>query len=475
MKKASGLQPAFFRFERLPGGVLVTNDGGRWALLKEKEFAAFAGGRVREGSALYRRLLPLNFFRERLDLPAEEAGIKGLASGLFSGPSLHILVLTLRCNLACVYCRASCGTGAGADMDWPTARRSVDLVFSSPAAGITIEFQGGEALLNWPVLERAVDYALSKNKRAGKDLAITVVTNLVLMDRAKLDFLVGRGVSVCTSLDGPADLHDANRRRLGGGSHALAEKWLKEIKRRARGGGKDSLPSALMTTTRLSLGREKEIVDEYRRLGLGGVFLRPLSPIGYAGSVWEEIGYPPSAFAAFYDKALSYIMRINLAGERFVERNAALLARKILSREDPNYLDLRSPCGAAAGQLAYNWDGQVYTCDEGRMVGARGDLLFRTGSCRDSSAADQAASPASRLCAMASCLESQHHCFRCAYKPYCGVCPVHNYETQGSPWGNIAAGSWCAVQKGIFAAVFRRLSSPRERRVIESWIKGDGR
>lgn len=76
---------------------------------------------------------------------------------------------------------------------------------------------------------------------------------------------------------------------------------------------------------------------------------------------------------------------------------------------------------------------------------------------------------------MSSCLESQHHCFRCAYKPYCGVCPVHNYETQGSPWGNIAAGSWCAVQKGIFAAVFRRLSSPRERRVIESWIKGSAR
>lgn len=470
MKKSAPLQPAFFRFERLPSGVLVTNDGGRWALLGAKEFEAFASGKVREGSALARRLMPLNFFRERLDLDSEEKGMRGLSSGLFSGPSLHILVLTLRCNLACVYCRASCGTGAGTDMDWATARRSVDLALSSVSPAITIEFQGGEALLNWPVLKRSVDYALSRNRRARKDLALTVVTNLALMDREKLDFLVSRGVSVCTSLDGPADLHDANRRRLGGGSHALAEKWLKEAGRRARGGGRDSLPSALMTTTRLSLSRGKEIVDEYRRLGLGGIFLRPLSPIGYAGSVWKDIGYPPSDFAAFYERTLSYIIKINLSGERFVERNAALLARKILRREDPNYLDLRSPCGAAAGQLAYNWDGQVYTCDEGRMVGARGDSLFRTGSCGGSSRADHAGSAAARLCAMSSCLESQHHCFRCAYKPYCGVCPVHNYETQGSPWGNIAAGSWCAVQKGIFSAVFRRLVRPRERRVIESWL-----
>lgn len=473
MKRTPGLEPAFFRFERLPVGVLVTNDGGRWAMLGNKEFDAFAAGKVREGSALARRLLPLNFFRERLDLESEEKGLRGLSAGLFSGPSLHILVLTLRCNLACVYCRASCGTGAGTDMDWPTARRSVDLAFSSSAPGITIEFQGGEALLNWPVLKRSVDYALSKNRRAKKDLALTVVTNLALMDREKVDFLVSRGVSVCTSLDGPADLHDANRRRLGGGSHARAEKWLGEISKRARGGGRDSLPSALMTTTRQSLGRGRDIVDEYRRLGLGGVFLRPLSPIGYAGSVWKDIGYPPSSFAAFYDDALSYVMKINLAGERFVERNAALLARKILRREDPNYLDLRSPCGAAAGQLAYNWDGQVYTCDEGRMVGARGDFLFRTGPCGGGAPSDHASSAAARLCAMASCLESQHHCFRCAYKPYCGVCPVHNYETQGSPWGNIAAGSWCAVQKGIFSAVFRRLARPRERRVIESWLAED--
>ena len=29
-------------------------------------------------------------------------------------------------------------------------------------------------------------------------------------------------------------------------------------------------------------------------------------------------------------------------------------------------IQLRSPCGAGIGQLLYNYDGKVYTCDEGR-------------------------------------------------------------------------------------------------------------
>jgi len=40
---------------------------------------------------------------------------------------------------------------------------------------------------------------------------------------------------------------------------------------------------------------------------------------------------------------------------------------KILTENDPNFLDSRSPCGACIGQVAYNYDGKVYTCDEGRM------------------------------------------------------------------------------------------------------------
>ena len=465
--------PFDFRFERDGAGYIVSGPFGPALRLTPAEFRLFGAGKVKEGSVLFRRLEAAGLLRGRLDFEAEAARARGLSAGVYGGPGLHILVLTLKCNHACVYCRATAGgAGKNSDMSRATARKSVDTAFASPNNKLSLEFQGGEALLNWPVLRDTVLYAKKKNLKAGKDLALSVVTNLSLMDEDKFNFLVKEGVSVCTSLDGPARLHDANRRWSGGSSHAKAVHWLKRFAAAAgRDGRADTLPSALMTTTRLSLADPRGIVDEYRKLGLGGIFLRPLSPIGYAGGAWPEIGYGPEDFLGFYRAALAYIMAVNGAGEKFVERNAALLARKMLRAEDPNFLDLRSPCGAAIGQLAYNFNGDVYTCDEGRMAAACGDELFRLGSVRAGRFEDLMTAPAARLCAMASCLESQPYCARCAFKPFCGVCPVHNYSVQGSPWGNIPGGSWCALQKGMFKTVFALLEKKKTRKIIEGWLE----
>ena len=471
MKKPNPNEPFDLRFEPDGAGYIVSGPAGGLLRLTAAELKTFRAGQVKDGTPLFKKLSAAGLLRGRLDLDGITAQAAGLSAGAFEGPGLHILVLTLKCNHACVYCRATAGGHADTAMSRSTALKAVETAFQSPNPRISIEFQGGEALLNWEVLKAAVAHAKKLNAKAGKDLALSVVTNLSLMDEAKAAWLVKEGVSVCTSLDGPAAVHDANRRWSGGSSHARAVKWLKYFKEAARGGGKDSLPSALMTTTRLSLESPRAIVDEYRALGLGGIFLRPLSPIGYAAGVWPQIGYAPSDFIKFYRAALARVLEINYSGEKFVERNAALLAAKILRGEDPNYLDLRSPCGAAIGQLAYNWDGDVYTCDEGRMVAACGDPFFRLGSVRTNSFRELMTAPAARVCAMASCLENQPYCARCAFKPFCGVCPVHNYATQGSPWGDIRGGGWCELQKGMFKTVFALLENRKSRKVIESWLE----
>lgn len=43
-------------------------------------------------------------------------------------------------------------------------------------------------------------------------------------------------------------------------------------------------------------------------------------------------------------------------------------------------MELRSPCGAALGQLAFTASGNVYTCDEGRMMAEMGDDAFKLGN-----------------------------------------------------------------------------------------------
>ncbi|MBI4802992.1 MAG: SPASM domain-containing protein [Elusimicrobia bacterium] len=151
-------------------------------------------------------------------------------------------------------------------------------------------------------------------------------------------------------------------------------------------------------------------------------------------------------------------------------RESGDLLRQI-NFQDPGYLDARCPCGAAIGQLAYNYNGDLYTCDEGRMVGWAGDDLFKLGNVFRDSYKKVMSSDITRVCAVSSNLEAQPACARCAYKPYCGVCPVYNYATQGSLWGNMPSNDRCGLFKGIFETLFALLKKPGNAAILKKWVQ----
>lgn len=460
-----------FYFEKIPDGWFISTDSGKWLILSDKEFTSLKKGKI--DHTLKERLIKNNIIRDRMNFENFFSNYNCLREYTFSPPSLHIMVLTLACNHKCVYCRAVDSPHSSKEkMTQRTANKVLDFIFSCPSKKISIEFQGGEAMLSWPVLKKTAERAFRLAKVNDKDLNISVVTNLSLMNFQIADYLCENGISVCTSLDGPKDIHDKNRLFFGGSSYDLAVKWLTYIRKKVSDhkGRKDSLPSALMTTTKLSLNAAEKIVSCYHKLGLGGIFIRPLSPIGYAKNVLDKVGYSPKEFLNFYEEALDCVLEINRKGEIFVERNAAIKLKKLLFLKDANFLDLRSPCGAAIGQLAYNWDGSIYTCDEARMIGAAGDDFFKVGSVFSSSFKDVINSPATKICAMCSCLENQPSCFRCAFKHYCGVCPVHNWQTSASPWGNAGFGGWCDIEKGIFRILLKKMKKKENKDIFLRWF-----
>jgi len=466
-----------FYFRRDRGSYLLTNDWGHFARLSEKDFKRLLADKLKPKDALWRQLQAKGFIRDHLDFNGLVRDFRGANSYLFRGPSLHILVATLRCNHACLYCQSGAEklSRTDTDMSLETAKAAVDFVFQSPSPDLTIEFQGGEPLLNWPVVQFAIRYARARNAAENRKLHLALVSNLSVMDEAKLKVLLDHEVSLCTSLDGPAGLHDRNRAFSGGSSHERVERWIGEIMRRHDTGQaphrKIFKPSALMTATRLSLPHWREIVDEYARLRLQDVFLRPLSPIGHARRVRDQLGYAPAEYLEFYRRALDYILELNASGTRIVERGSAILLARILQRRDPGFVDLRSPCGAAVGQLAFDHDGGIYTCDEGRMVARQGDPIFRLGRLGRTSYRELLSSPACRVVCAASNLDGQPSCSRCVYKPYCGVCPVHSYETQGSLWGLMPAADYCAIRKGMFDILFERIDRPRSLEIFEDWLR----
>lgn len=466
-------------FRDMGGWFLISNDWGHWLMLEPADFKRVMSGAVKEGEPLYTELAQRGFLRERTDFDAlVKTEARRTQFRRFTGPSLHMIVVTLRCNLACHYCHSSVvdPTRTDTDMDLETAKRTVDFIFDTPNETICIEFQGGEPLLNWPVVKFVTEYAQAKAKGTGRRLIVTLVSNFNLMDEEKLDWLIDHHVSICTSLDGPAVVHEANRPRLGGGaSHAAVIKWLRYIQKRVQEQPERGyyLPGALMTTTRASLAHGPEIVDVYDSLGMDQVFLRPLSPIGYAKRVWHDIGYSPAEFLKFYEDTLDYIVDLNTSGKSTImERFSTVLLTKIVKGEDPGFMDLRSPAGAVLGCIAYNYDGNIFVSDEGRMVAHQGDPVFKVGHVRDPWES-VASHPTTRALALASTMDSQPQCMHCAHKPFCGFDPVFHYEMQDSMTGRLPSSPWCEIRMGLLDIMFKKLRDPKTRAVFDAWLTRD--
>ncbi|MCX5792302.1 MAG: His-Xaa-Ser system radical SAM maturase HxsB [Elusimicrobia bacterium] len=464
-----------FYFEPMGAdGFLLTNDWGGWAFLDKAQFAAFAAGTLAAGDVKAAELTEGGFFLQPSCYSDYSEKFNKLHASVFKGTSLHIMVLTLRCNQKCVYCHAS-AKGANEkkyDMNEETARRTLDFIFSAPGRDLIIEFQGGEPFLNWPALKFSVSYARKLAAKHKKNLEFKLVSNLSALDGEKLRFVFDNKIGLATSLDGPAALNDSQRVYSGDSSHSQTAKWIKKFntdRPRYLKKGYVYRITALTTVTRQALGGARALVDEYLKLGLREIYARPLNPFGFTAANWRRIGYGAAEYLVFYRELLERLIELNKEGVEIREKTAQTFLTKILDGTDPAHMDCRLLCGAAIGQLAYNYNGDIYTCDEGRMLSVMGDESFRLGNVADTSYAQVLESPITKTLCVASCLESLPGCSDCAFKPFCGVCPINSYFS-GSLFPQKANDQRCFINKGILRLIFEKLSNPADRIVLSSWL-----
>jgi His-Xaa-Ser system radical SAM maturase HxsB len=461
------------RFHRLDAdSVVLTNLVGEHAFVTPDELIAVTDGTCTDQSLLARLRAAHLIQVPGETLPAELLAIK-LRTRLGRLPDstgLHIFVVTLRCETTCRYCQVSRQSAAKSEFDMTeeTARHALELAFRSPSPHLKIEFQGGEPLLNFPLLRWITAEAKRMNVRQGKDLTFVIATNLALIDDEMLDFCAEQDVQVSTSLDGPHDLHNGNRRRPGQDSWQKAVAGIKQAQERL---GPDRI-SALMTTTEAALGRAAEIVDMYADLGLRGVFLRPISPYGFALRGRSGANYDVDRWLEFYAVGLERIVELNRQGVPMVEVYASIIAKKILTNVDPGYVDLTSPAGIGLGALVYNYDGGIYASDEGRMLAEMGDNTFRLGNVHDTSYADLMLSDSLLRPLTESIALSAPMCVTCAFEPYCGADPVFHHATAGDFTGHKALSAFCRRNMGVFTLLLRKMRDDRYfRELMRRWSR----
>ena len=467
---ADTLQLLPLRFERAETHYLVSNMVGDFISLSSDELTRLVDLRVRPGDGLYEKAYAAHLIsgaNQKAQRQLFAFRLRSRLAFLRETTPLHIFVVTLRCEHSCPYCQVSRQSTDRTrfDMSEETARHALDIALESPSTRIKIEFQGGEPLLNFPLISTIVSEAKAKAAAANKKVDFVIASNLALLDDTILAFCKTNDVLLSTSLDGPADLHNKNRPRPGGNSHDLATKGIS----RAQAVLGPERVGALMTTTEASLDRVEDIVDEYLRLNLDGIFLRPLSPYGFAVKTKAFRKYGAVNWLAFYERGLKYVLEINRRGRHFPEFYASLILKRMLTDRPLGYVDLRSPAGIGLGALVYNYDGKVFASDEGRMLAEMGDRTFELGTVADSYSSLVFSDKLIGLIG-ASLTQCAPECSDCVFEAHCGADPVYHHATQADPLGIKPLSEFCARQKGVMRLLLELLeNSPRDAAILRRW------
>lgn len=466
-----------FRFHRLANGrEVLVNEVGDFLLVPSGTAHRIATRRVSPREALYQDLIS-RFFISRTPVPplldVLATRYRTKKSFLENFTALHIFVVTLRCNHTCHYCQVSrvSEDRTAFDMTHGDLDRAIALMFRSPSPVITMEFQGGEPFLAFDKVKYAVERASELNLIHQKKLSIVVCTNLTVLTDEMLLFCRQYDILISTSLDGPAFIHNANRAKTGAASYELV---VEGIGRAREALGHDRV-SALMTTTLLSLEHPIAIIDAYRENQFSNIFLRPISPYGFALKNVRKNRYQTETFLAFYRKGLAYILELNRSGVFFVEDYTSMLLQKMLSPFATGYVDLQSPAGLVTSVAVYNYDGWVYASDEARMLAEKGDYTFRLGRVSDPYE-DLFYGPLAQRLVDHGINEAQAGCADCGFQAYCGADPVLHHATQGDLEGHKAFSVFCEKNMSILSHLFELLDANEggSREIFYQWIRKRG-
>ncbi|MEK7946850.1 His-Xaa-Ser system radical SAM maturase HxsB [Pigmentiphaga sp. YJ18] len=462
-----------FRFTELEQGeYVVTNMVGEYLILTREALQRFVNGGLKSSEPEYLELRSHHFLTDKQsvmgpDLLAIKTRTRYERLAQWTG--LHIFVLTLRCEHSCPYCQVSRQSEDKAlyDMTIDQADKAISLVFRSPNSAVKIEFQGGESFLNFPLMKHIVLTAKSENKKltVPKELVFVAATNLAVITDEMLSFCAEHEIKISTSLDGPKELHNKNRPRPGRDSY---ERTIAGIEKARHLLGRDAV-SALMTTTQASLPYAQAIVDEYVEQEFNGIFLRPLSPYGFALKTKYYRAYDSKAWLEFYDQGLNYIIQLNKDGVDFREYYACTILSKMLTSKDPGYVDLMSPAGIGLGALVYNYDGKIYASDEARMLAEMHDFKFQLGTVDDDfeilftnetflRALDESFSYSVPMCS------------DCAFETWCGADPVFHWGQQKDFIGRKPESEFCQRNMHIFKGLVRRMEAdPFVKKLFTRW------
>lgn len=376
--------------------------------------------------------------------------------------SLNV-ILTAECNLRCSYCYQNAKKPLS--MPWETLRAALDMARRSDQHEVGVYFLGGEPLLEFPLMRRAVEY-LEKDRAAGKHFHYGISTNGTLLTDEICAFLDAHRFETQISFDGVSELQESRGR----GTFAVLDRLLDRLR--------DFYASFyrwnVKTTVTMGPRGVPHLADSIEYFLSKGIQRIAIMPSIIPDSIWEtkSIEDLDEQFARIYESSL----------RRWQEkREVSLMVFKNKYDDSPGAQPGDSMCGIVhGGGLVVDVDGQAYGCTVhassyqeihspflrmclGKMqMGAIGDEGF---------AARYAAFPdAARSTGLFHNKGRKHsaygQCGECRHLGRCSVCPTSIGHIPGNSDPDRVPDFYCAYNLVSLKYRERFPSRPRPRELL---------
>ncbi len=283
-------------------------------------------------------------------------------------PGGILLMMTQTCNLACSYCYAGGGTYGGTEklLHQGDALQAIDLMLERAPSKkrFTINFFGGEPLINFAGIRQVVDYTQQIASEGDLEFSFTMTTNGTIVNDEIIEFLKEHTFTLMISYDGAGQV---NRPFKGGeSSKPVVLKNLERLKE----AGVSYQVRATLTPEVVDKGGVGELVQLRSSLGVD-VFMSGASET------------KNQKLPANRDQALD-----KTASERWQSDDARLLDQRLDAARNGDGEDHRAApkadlqlvrsllsgkargmgkCGAGLSMVAASTNGKLYPCH--RFVG----------------------------------------------------------------------------------------------------------